>query len=954
MSIRVLAIAYLTIQASSFAAGSEPAPANALQQGELLPTGARVTATAAEGALFQPLNPDLPSRPDFVVGQAVTTATSPDGATLLILTSGYNRNNGADGRRVAAESQEYVFVYDISVSPAVKRQVLPVPNTFSGLAWNPSGLEFYASGGVDDAVHVFQRGASGWSLAASISLGHGTAGLGLGVRPLAAGLAVSPSGRLGLVTNFENDSVSLLDFVGRTVVAELDLRPGVSNPSAQGQPGGGYPYWVTFKGEDKAYVSSQRDDEVVVLGLLPAPAVQARIHVGRQPNRMILDRQQRRLFVANGSSDTVSVIDTRRDRVVETFGVTAPRSVFHNSRGFTGANPNSLALSPDERTLYVTDGGTNAIAVVRLRREHDDKPARRDGDDDDDDDDDGARVVGLIPTGWYPNSISLSADGSRLHVVNGKSNAGPNPGACRDTLSVAPGSSAPCSARNAYVWQLTKAGYLSLPLPSPVQLARLTLQVAVNNRFIAEHDVRADGLMAQLRQRIKHVIYIVKENRTYDQVLGDLEVGDGDPSLNLFPEPLTPNHHALARGFVTLDRFFDSGEVSGDGWNWTTAGRTTDFTEKTVPVNYGGRGLSYDWEGTNRNINVALATVAERKAADPLTPDDPNLMPGTVDVAAPPAASGAAGTGYLWDAALRKGLTLRNYGFYGDGVRYSIPTSNPAYVPIVRNPFEQGIVQFFPAKAALSTTSDPYFRTFDMKNDDFWLFKEWEREFDQYVQAGRLPALELVRLPHDHFGDFGAALDGVNTPDTQMADNDYAIGLLAEKIAHSPFRDDTVIFIVEDDAQNGGDHVDAHRSIAYVIGAFVKQGAVVSTSYSTVSVVRTIEELLGVSPSGLTDGLAAPMSDVFEMDRHHPRPWSYNAIVPEVLRTTTLPLPAPLQGASAAIHDQAPFAQPRHDAAWWAAAMAGQDFTREDALDEARFNAALWRGLMGEAREAVR
>src|SRR5262249_50737766 len=202
---------------------------------------------------------------------------------------------------------------------------------------------------------------------------------------------------------------------------------------------------------------------------------------------------------------------------------------------------------------------------------------------------------------------------------------------------------------------------------------------------------------------------------------------------------------------------------------------------------------------------------------------------------------GAAGSGYLWDAALRKGLTIRNYGFFGDGVRYEVPTSDLAYVPIVRNPFEQGIVQFFPAKAALVPVSDPYFRTFDMKNDDFWLFKEWEREFDQHVAAGQLPALELVRLPHDHFGDFGAAIDSVNTPDTQMADNDYAVGLLVEKVAHSPFRDDTVIFVVEDDAQNGGDHVDSHRSIAYVIGAFVRQGAVVSTAYSTVSMVRTIE-----------------------------------------------------------------------------------------------------------------
>jgi YVTN family beta-propeller protein len=903
---------------------------------ESLPTGARITPTAAEGALFQPLNPGLPGKPDFTAGQAVTTATSPDGATLLILTSGYNRNNGPDGRRVAAQSLEYVFVYDISVNPPVRRQVLMVPNTFGGLAWNPSGAEFYVSGGGDDKVHVFARAADGtWAEAATIALGHAL-GLGLGVPPMAAGIGVSPSGHRAVVANFENDSATVLDLVSRSVVAEVGLRPG------GGHAGGEYPYWVAFDGEDKAFVSSERDDEVVVLSLAATPAVSARIATGHQPNRMLVDHARGRLYVANGGSDTVAVVEIATGKVLEQISVTALAGGFFNPRGLKGANPNSLALSRDGQTLYVTAGGINAVAVIQL-------PSVRDDDGDRNDDDRRhSRLVGLIPTGWYPNSVSLNADGTRLHVVNGKSSAGPNPGACRDTDSIAPGSSAPCSARNLYVWQLTKAGYLTLPVPSRARLAALTLQVAVNNHFVSsEAAANSEAVMAFLRGRIKHVVYIVKENRTYDQVLGDLEVGNGDPSLNVFPEPITPNFHAFARRFVTLDNFFDSGEVSGDGWNWTTAARTTDFTEKTVPINYAGRGLTYDWEGTNRNINVAHATVADRKAANPLNPDDPDLLPGTVDAAAPAAAGNEGGTSYLWDAALRKGLTVRNYGFYGDGLRYAIP-GNPAYVPIVRNPFEQKIVQFFPAKPSLLDVSDPYFRTFDMSNADFWLFKEWEREFDQFARDGNLPALELLRLPHDHFGSFDTAIDGVNTPDTQIADNDYAVGLVADKISHSRFRDDTLIFVIEDDAQNGGDHVDAHRSIGFVVGAFVRQGAVVSKRFNTVSMVRTIGEVLGLERLGLTDGFAAPMAEVFE-PRLRPRPWTFDALVPEVLRTTALPVPPrTAHNTVPATRNGIDYSQPRGTAAQWAQAMANQSFSRADDLDEGSFNLALWRGLMGD------
>jgi YVTN family beta-propeller protein len=873
----------------------------------LLPSGVWITPSAALGSTFGPLNPGLSDHPDYIAGQAVTTALSPDGVTLLVLTSGYNRLNDTSGKGSPADSNEYVFVFDTTVDPPAKKQVIEVSNTFDGMAWNPSGQEFYVSGGVDDELHVYAQSVSGWTEAAAIQLGH-TAGRGLGNTPASAGVAVNSSGTRALVANFENDSVSLIDLGKRTVLGELDLRPG------GGKAGGEYPFWVVFKGDDKAYVTSQRDREVAVLSVTDhGMTVTKRIPTGTQPSKMTLDAAQTRLFVAVGGSDRIGVVDTATDQVVEHFGTLAPHQLFANPSGWRGANPNSLALSPDEQTLYVTNGGTNSVAVIDLAQH---------------------RVAGLIPTGWYPNSVSVSRDGAHLWVVNGKSIAGPNPGACLDVSM----DQAACNARNHYVWQQTKAGFLSLPTPSAWQLVPLSWQVAWNNHFSSVHPW--DQLVMQfLRSRIQHVMYIVKENRTYDQLLGDLPGADGDPTLTVFPEPITPNHHALASEFVTLDRFFDAGEVSGDGWNWTTAARTTDFTEKTVPVNYAGRGLVYDWEGTNRNINVAYPTLAQRLAANPLTPNDPDLLPGTVDVAEPEGAFGV-GPQYLWDAALQSGHTLRNYGFFGDLAPYSIPTGATGFVPLDRDPAALGHMVFFPAKPALMTTSDPYFRGFDMRLADFWREQEWEREFDAQLSSSSVPALTLLRLPHDHFGSFTTALDGVDTPDTQMADNDYAIGRVVEKVSHSSVANSTLIFILEDDAQNGGDHVDAHRSVGYVVGPYVRRHAVVSTAYDTVNLVRTIEDVLGLPHLGITDGLARPMAEVFQ-PLLWANDWRYQAKVPGVLRTTSLPLPAPPAGTTLTIP------QPRHDARWWGHAMRNQNFSREDDLDTDDFNRTLERGLRG-------
>jgi len=900
-------------------------------EGTQLPTGARITPTATRGSHFKRMNPDLPGLPGFQAGQAVSTALSPDGNSLLVLTSGYNRNRNAKGKFDPATSAEYIFIYDVKGGTPLKRQVLKVPNTFSGIVWRPNGKQFYVAGGVDDNIHRYTINDGKWSeVKPAIALGHAR-GLGINVQPMAAGIAVSPDGTRLLVANFENDSVSEIDLIRGTVQQELDLRPGKINPAQAGMPGGEFPFWVIYKNNNKAYITSMRDREVVVLRVgKKSLSVKKRIQIGGQPTRMVLNRNQTTLYVVNANSDTVSVIDTEQDNVVATLNTTAPATTYANANQLKGSNPNSLVLSPDERTLYVTNGGTNSVAVIHLGEKH-----RESG------------VQGLIPTGWYPNSVSVSRDGKTLYVVNGKSLPGPNPGNCRNSLSTDANATTHCQANNQYIWQLSKAGFLTLPVPEKIELASLTRQVAYNNNW-ADFDDKAEAehVMALVRSHIKHVIYVVKENRTYDQVLGDLRPGNGDANLVLFPEPISPNHHALARQFITLDNFLVSGAASNDGWVWTTAARSSEYTEKNIAINYAGRGLSYDNEGQNRNINLGLASPLARRTEDPRVPEDPDLMPGTADVSAPDGPGGESGAGYLWDTALRAGISIRNYGFYLDEDRYSLPSTDPAYVPSSKQPFKDRMIQAYPNKSALRPISDRYFRGYDMKYADFWRFKEWEREFDQYVQNGKLPALELVRLPHDHFGSFSKADDGVNTVETQMADNDYALGMLVEKVAHSPYRNNTLIVVVEDDAQDGADHVDAHRSLAYLIGPHVKRNAVISTRYTTVNLLRTIEDVLGIPPMGLTDGNALPMAAAFNT---HRVPLNYTAIVPNVLRTTRLPLPRPTpQNTLASTPETAQYDKPRRDASYWSKVMQGQNFSVEDRLDTVRFNRALWQGLKGD------
>ncbi len=902
-------------------------------------------------------------------------------------------------------SSEYVFIYDISAGTPVYKQNVMIPNSYNGIAYDPKQDAFYVSSGMGDYpfdskgfpanppadlyqydnVHIFTLSGTTWAPAPptlmpgpELSLGHSGGGVGLPVppsmpeatvvnslvfvQPCAAGVAVSNDGQTMVVANYYNDSITV--FTGglgnwtplSTLTAEepgnvqnkgeLDLRPGKAASSPhRGTPGGEYPFGVVIAQPTPlpadstittwAYVSSIRDREIDVVNLDGGtPAVIKRIRVKGQPNKMTLNAAQTRLYVAEDESDTVDVIDTNPNgsmwTVLETIPVIAPPSLVSSNptlAKYTGANTNSVTLTPDGTQLYVTNGNLNSIAVVALT-----------GTDKND------QVVGLIPTGWYPNAVSFSNDGKWVYVVNGKSPTDANPDWC---YNYGPSWYPSCWDMNDYNPQLTKAGLQSFPTATlAAQLPALTAQVAANNRFSTTERAGDAAVMAAVRRGIQHVVFIIKENRTYDQVLGDLDIGNGDPSLVQWGSTITPNQHKLATTFVTLDNFMATAEVSNDGWPWTTSARAPDVVEHQYPVAYGARGLSLDTEGLNRSVNVAIPTLAGRVAADPLlintllTPPaaDPDLLPGQTDVDAPDGPNNQVNYGYLWDFAKGAGLTIRNYGFLIDTTCYNDLTLTCA-IPLAHDPASTvptPTIVAYPANVTLAQFTDPYFRGFDLNFPDYYRYTEWEREFNAKYAKGGLPSLSLVRFMHDHTGNFGTAIDLVNTPETQQADNDYAVGLLVQKIANSIYKNNTLIFVVEDDAQDGADHVDSHRTVAFVAGAYVKQRTLVHTQYNTLDFLRTIEEVLGLPRMNLNDALARPMADIFNTT---PSDWGFTATPSAYLYNTSLPLPPKAAGLVVP--------KSTHNAKYWAQVTKAMDFSDADRIHSAVYNRILWKGMMG-------
>jgi YVTN family beta-propeller protein len=967
MKTRIAGLMKVGIAASAVAL-SIPADAEYPENPKPMPlqlaTGQYVTPTALRGAVQQFLNPGLPAYPDFVAGEAVRSQLSPDGTTLAILCAGQNSLVKADGNTDTAASTQFIFLYDVSgknKKAPLLTQVIQQTNAHVGLVFSPDGSTLYAAGGRDDAVYVYTRSGGSWSLNRTIGLGHGGKGLGIGVSPNASGLGISAEGRTLVVANNYNDSISVVDTASGAVRYEHDLRPYFgTNEGTSGGVGGTFPFAVVVKGDGTAYVSSDRDREVIAIDISSTTAgrLVKRIKLEGNALGMTLDATGSRLYVAQDNADQVAAIDTATNAVVARIDVRAPAGMLpgsHERDGdadeeyghrqgvrHTGASTFTVTLSRDGKTLYAVNAGANSVAVIPLKGEH------------------AHRVTGLIPTAYEPHDITFSADGSWMYIVNGKSVTGPNPGhLTSSTASLAsityPGGNAAAAAgaraSNQYQFQLERASLVSAPVPAAHELQRLTMQVAENNFYGREQDEHQQRAMKFLRDRIKHVIYVVKENRTFDQILGDLGNGsNGDPSLAVFGESITPNHHRLARQFVTLDNFMDPGDGSMDGWSWTMQGRVTNTETITQQINYAfvNRGLSYESEGTNRSVPVNFGTVDERDAAAgpagtknysaataSLPGGTANVLTGTGNHASADAPFGIQ-NGYIFNAVLDAGRTVRNYGFLVNNIGSIGTIASP-----ISDPFSAGEVQVAPLDPSLAPLTDVYFRGYDQRYPDLWRYQEWKREFDQYVANGNLPSLSLVRVSHDHMGSFSTALGGVNTPETQQADDDLAVGLMVQAVSESPYAGDTLIIITEDDCQDGPDHVDSHRATTYVVGPYVKQGAVVSTRYSQVNALRTIEDVLGTQHINLNTASQPPMVDVFDI-RSSGR-WSYSAEVSTVLKTTAL---AKAPGGLGARFAKGADIEPTHDATYWATVTAGFDFSDADRVPTAKFNKVLWDGLM--------
>jgi YVTN family beta-propeller protein len=571
------------------------------------------------------------------------------------------------------------------------------------------------------------------------------------------------------------------------------------------------PYTVALSHDGKtAYVSNQGGLTVSVVNLAsPFLAESDRIPVGTHPNALALNPVNDELYVANADSDTVSVIDTKTNVVVRTIDL----SPYAGS--VEGSSPDALTVSPDGKTLYVANALNDDVAVIQL--------GAKQGDD---------KITGLIPTAWYPTAVALSNNGQELDVLNAKGlGAGPNPNGPNPYTN-------PYGPPNQYVASMIVGTLSQIAVPDATQLAAYTSAVVANNGFNEGSKIRTAGTppsqVIPLRPGdptpIKHVIYVIKENRTFDQVFGSLGKGNGDPSLNLFGDESAPNQRALEKQFVTLDNFYSDAEVSADGWNWATGAEANTYVQHNWPADYSNGDLHrpYDFEGGN---------LATSPGADPTD-------------------------AFIWNKLSDSGISYRNYGFRVFGGK--VASTEPR----------------------LADNTDLNFAGYNLRMPDSipdliqtgvdqpTRIGEWLKEFGQYEASGTLPQVEFVRLPNDH-----TAVDtpGAPTPRAYMADNDYALGQLVDAVSHSTDWGSTAIFVIEDDAQEGPDHVDAHRTIAQVISPYSQTGNVDSTFYSQVSVLRTIEQIVGIAPMTQFDAAATPLLNSFT---DTPNMTAYTAIVP--------------------------------------------------------------------------
>jgi DNA-binding beta-propeller fold protein YncE len=861
---------------------------------------------------------NVPGDPQPTNNLPTVLAVSPDKRYVAVLNNGYGS--------YSSDQKQSIAVLDVTTN-----QLADFPERllasgaaqtfFHGMAFSSDGRHIYASvGSMTDPLGEKKGSSGNGILVYNFAGGTLSAGSFLKMPPRAAGRHLQradmknvtfPAGLAVvrgkdrdslLVANNLSDEAVLIDSNGN-VQARYDLAIWPRLPSS-------LPFGVLVTSDGSTgFVSLWNASRVAELDLrggkvrrmieLSLPASETA--PGSHPSAMMLSEDSKLLYVALSNADEVAVIDCESGRVVRHLSTKLPAQVF------SGSAPDALALNPDGSRLFVANALSDSIAVFDLKQ--------RAGA--------GADVpIGFIPTQIFPTALTIARNDLLIASAKGTS-TGPITAPLKQTDG---------APEYPYLVPMTHGSLARVHLSGlEADLARYTKQVMASNRMDLDTAASPKSL-----PKIRHVIYVLKENRTYDQILGDLGVGNGDPSLTMYGEGITPNEHRLARQFGVLDNFYDSGDVSGDGHMWSTAATVTDYTEKTWPLDYRGHERTYDFQGEVLN--------------------EIPLEDGNPDVNEP-------STGYLWTNFARSNVSYRIYGEFittkwcngrpgtnlpsegpphpeGDpcpksfinfgeplsanvGLPHGSPSPYPWPVPI--------LARDIPTKPELRGHFDPHYPDFETSYPDQLRADEFLNEFGDFVSSrkqgrDRMPQFILLYLPDDHTG---GVRKGYPTPAASVADNDLALGRVVDAVSHSDYWNDTAIFVVEDDAQDGPDHVDAHRSIAFVISKYSPRRlagnksvpVIDSTFYTTLNMVRTMEVLLGAPPMNNNDARAAFMAPLFSGNGDQPpfdadrRNWDNKLIVQVNAKNSE---------------------------------EAGRlDFSHPDASDAALLNHVLWKDRMG-------
>jgi DNA-binding beta-propeller fold protein YncE len=742
----------------------------------------------------------------------VNLALHPGGKWLAVLHAGFTTHE--------------IVIVDLHDA---KRQKItcrvPLDQTFYGLCFAPDGKQLFASGGEFEVVHVFDFDEGLLARRRKLDAAEPKQTFVVG------GLAVDPAGQWLFAAGTWGHAVSLLPLTASAKRLTLAL------------PKDSYPYACTVDaGRKRLYVSLWGKAAIAVIDLQKKEVV-ATFRTEPHPTEMVLSPGGKALYVACANSTRVSVLNPDGGKGLETI------SCALHPKAPAGNTPNSLSLTPDGQLLFVANADANNVAVFNVT-----EPGK-------------AQPLGFIPTGLYPTSVRFNPADKRLYIANCR---GATPKANRQGPN-------PLLPKNQtvreYIGALYRGSLSILEAPTEERMTIYSELAHLCSPLRADQGVTAlppndSPIPARvgLPSPIKHCIYIIRENRTYDQVFGDLKEGNGDPTLCIFPEKITPNAHRLARQFVLLDNFYCEGEVSADGHEWSMGAYCTDFIKKVWPLNYRG---------------------SPHKKLDKY-PSDGNYDP-----------IGRPAEGYIWDRCAEAGLSYRSYG---------------EFIKKGKTPKDPGTANV----KALEGHFDPWYRPYDLDYPDQKRADRFIEELQRFEREGKLPQFTVIHLPNDH--TYGTRL-GKPTPTAMVADNDLALGRVVEAITKSKFWNETAIFVVEDDAQNGSDHVDAHRTVALVISPYTRHGQVDSTLYSTSSMLRTMELILGLRPMSQFDAAARPMYHAFQA-KPDPRP--YQHAVPD----TDLKAKNPAT-------------------AWGTDLSEKFDFSKQDLADDLLFNEVIWRSVRG-------